>query len=81
MRFIFSPLGEKAEGDAMPVHHQHVEKERFGLAQSAGETASRRPNSWPASRRGHEEAKTWHFTASQGWSVRNNHRVIELLRL
>lgn len=56
MRLIFSPLGEKAEGDAMPVH-QHVEQERFGLAQSAGETASRRPNSWPASRRGHEEPK------------------------
>lgn len=80
MRFVFSLLSEKAEGDAMPVH-QHVEQERFGLAQSAGETASRRPNSWPASRRSHEEAKTWHFTSSQGWRVRNNHRITKLFRL
>lgn len=79
-KVFFSPLGEKAEGDAMPVH-QHVERERFGLAQSAGETALRRPSSWPASRRGHEEAKTRHFTASQGWRLRNNHRIIELFRL
>lgn len=79
-RCFFSPLSEKAEWDAMPVHQQ-VEQERLGLAQSAGETVLRRPNSRPASRRDHEEAKTRHFIASQGRRVRNNHRLIKWFRL
>ena len=67
----------------MPVHW-HVEQEEqegAGVAQSAGETASRGPNSLPASRRDHQEDRARLFTALHSRKVRNNHRIIESFRL